>query len=355
MRRRRYPPGVEVMRDRHGKLRVYFRKLRGGPVVALPMIGSPAFAAAYHEALTGSALPDDTATSRPAAHGTIEALIRDYKTSAEYRAVRATTRAGYDLQLETLRREHGHRTLSGMSKENIENKLLAPLADKPGAALSRLKMTRILINHALGKNWLQHDPSRGIKKPKQNKIRSWTDAEIAQFEARWPVGTMQRLAFALLIYTGQRRGDVFRMTWRDVIDDKIHVTQQKTGTKLEIELHEDLRPILAATVRSEVGRILSAPRGKPFATARYFGNWFSAAIDKAGLPTTCVPHGLRKTAGRLLAQAGCSAHEIMSILGHKDIREAQRYCEEANQMQLAASGMARLAAHKRNRFVQTGG
>jgi hypothetical protein len=38
---------------------------------------------------------------------------------------------------------------------------------------------------------------------------TWTDAEIAQFERRWPLGTRE-LAFALLLYTGQRGGDVVK-------------------------------------------------------------------------------------------------------------------------------------------------
>ena len=36
------------------------------------------------------------------------------------------------------------------------------------------------------------------------------------FEQHWPIGTKQRLAFALMLYTGQRRSDVHRMTWADV-------------------------------------------------------------------------------------------------------------------------------------------
>ena len=46
------------------------------------------------------------------------------------------------------------------------------------------------------------------------------------------------------------------------------------------------------------------------------------AIRAAGLPLDCQPHGLRKAAGRRLAEAGCSAREIMAVLGHKTLSEA---------------------------------
>src|SRR4051812_7418487 len=74
---------------------------------------------------------------------------------------------------------------------------------------------------------LHHDPSPGIKRPKGGKIRSWTDAEVTQFEKRWPVGTKQRLGFALHLYTGQRRSDVHRMTWGDVTGDSIRVVHRE--------------------------------------------------------------------------------------------------------------------------------
>src|SRR5829696_5981613 len=122
MRRRKFPPHVEVMRDRHGKLRTYFRKVRGAPVIALPMIGTPAFGAAYHEALTGCALP--TSATRPCVAGTIEALIRSYKASGEFRSLRAVTKAQYNYRLDTLRLEHGQRTVSGLTKERIEKLLV---------------------------------------------------------------------------------------------------------------------------------------------------------------------------------------------------------------------------------------
>lgn len=39
---------------------------------------------------------------------------------------------------------------------------------------------------------------------------------------------------------------------------------------------------------------------------------------------------LRKTLGRLLADAECTAHEIMAALGHTTLAEAERYTREAD-------------------------
>ena len=48
----------------------------------------------------------------------------------------------------------------------------------------------------------------------------------------------------------------------------------------------------------------------------------------------CQPHGLRKAAGRRLAEAGCTPHEIMAVLGHKTLAEAERYTRDADQAAL---------------------
>ena len=132
--------------------------------------------------------------------------------SASYLALRETTKVGYASRIEMLRTKHGHRTVVGLTRQRIVSGILQPYADRPGATLSILKMLRVLIRHGIDIGWLDQDPSLGIKRPKTLEIRSWTEAEIETFEQYWPIGTKQRLAFALMLCTGQRRSDVYPMT-----------------------------------------------------------------------------------------------------------------------------------------------
>src|SRR5262245_46403329 len=81
------------------------------------------------------------------------------------------------------------------------------------------------------------------------------------------------------------------------------------------------------------------------------------AITAAGLPMECQPHGLRKTLGRLLADAdadaGASAHEIMAALGHTTLAEAERYTREADRRRGGRQAVVKLEAHKANGDAQT--
>jgi integrase len=141
------------------------------------------------------------------------------------------------------------------------------------------------------------------------------------------------------------------MTWADVSGPTIRVVQQKTRRKLVIPLHHALRKVLAAADRGHV-TIINTEYGKPY-TVDGFSQWLRDAITAAGLPLDCQPHGLRKAAGRRLAEAGRSANEIMSVLGHQTLAEAERYTRDADQAQLATGAFAKLEGHKRNRVAQT--
>ena len=89
---RRLPPFVECWRDRHGKVRIYFRKSRG-PRVPLPTaIGSTEFNAAYQAALAGQATVIHRERWEAAKAGTIAALTVSYLRSPSYQGLRNTTK-----------------------------------------------------------------------------------------------------------------------------------------------------------------------------------------------------------------------------------------------------------------------
>jgi integrase len=114
------------------------------------------------------------------------------------------------------------------------------------------------------------------------------------------------------------------------------VRQQKTGVELEIPVLSPLITAIAETPSDHL-TFLTTQFGKPF-TAAGFGNWFREQCNLADLPH-CSAHGLRKAAARLLAEAGCTEHEIASITGHASLREVARYTKAADQKRLAVTAM----------------
>src|SRR5215472_11780167 len=137
-----------------------------------------------------------------------------------------------------------------------------------GAANDLLKKIRALIKFAVESGVRTDDPTLRIRTFPEGAIHTWTEDEIAQFEARWPKGTRERTAFALFLYTGQRRSDVVRMAWTDLAGDSIKVVQLKTGARLTIRLHPELQEILRYWPRSHIA-ILTTVFGKPLQLRRF--------------------------------------------------------------------------------------
>jgi integrase len=125
------------------------------------------------------------------------------------------------------------------------------------------------------------------------------------------------------------------------------VRQSKTGTEVEIPLHPVLKASLDALPQMNMTFLLTE-YGKPFAVAG-FGNWFCDRVVEAKLPDGLSAHGLRKAACRRLAEAGCTAPQIMSISGHKNLKEVQTYIEAADRLGLARVAMQKQVTADENR------
>jgi integrase len=130
-----------------------------------------------------------------------------------------------------------------------------------------------------------------------------------------------------------------------VRNGRISVVQQKTGTPLAIRIHSELQAILDATPYEHL-TLLVTERGKPYASANSFGQLMKKWTREAGL-TGCPLHGLRKVCLRRLAEAGCSASDIMAVSGHKSLAEVERYIKDANQKLMADRAIARTETYPR--------
>jgi enterobacteria phage integrase len=347
--RRRLPPNVE---KNVVKGHVYLSYRVGkGPRIKLPSDPtSDEFKTAYAAAVAGEVAARPTLTKdMPRSIG---AVVTSYLSSDAFRSLSEGSKSGYRSRMDQIRRDHGHRAFAGLTKDRIEEKILRPLNNRPGAKIDTLKKLRILIRYAKDDlKWIAIDPSEGIKRGRSKEIRAWTDAEMTAFEERWPFGTKQRAAYELMLNVGTARVDTHLTTWVQADADDFEYTRRKTGVPVVVQKALSLRAALAALARKHVC-ILTTEWGKPF-TVDGFSGWMRDAMTEAGLPLDCRPHGLRKTFGRLLADAGASAHDIMAALGHLTLAEAERYTREADRRRGGRRAIVKLEDHKANRIPQT--
>ena len=326
--------------DHTGKLRRYFRKggKQLGALVGEP--GSVEFMTAY-----AAYLAEKPKAAKTALHAdSLGKLIIDFYGSRFFTDRKPSTRQLYKYALEPVAKEHGHRSASTMTAEHAEKIINKIGAKRPGMGnLTRAVMRRVM-QFAVKTRLRKDNPFLGIDAFKVGEHHTWTDAELKQFEDKWRLGTRQRRAYALLLYTGQRVGDVTRMGRADVSDGLIHVVQQKTGSELWVPIHPELQRAMKALPAKGLTLVGDA-NGRPLKRAA-LSALMRLAIREAGLPTRCVAHGLRKASMRRLAEADGTANQIASISGHKTLKEVERYTKAADQLKLARAAMGKLPNRK---------
>jgi integrase len=330
-------PYVKVYTDRHGTVRRYFRK-PGRKAVPLPGVpGSAEFMDAYRAAVGE---PAPISASRQHRPGSVGALICDYLKSPAFSNLKPSSQRIYRIALDRFGALHGQRMVSDMPRDKVAAYIHAIGAEKPGMANITRAVLRKLLGHAIRVGYRNDNPVTEIDRYKGGTHHTWTDAERAAYECRWPLGTRERLAYALLLCTGQRGGDVVKMRRGDIAGGAIAVVQQKTGTALSIPIDHDLAAALDAGPSKGLA-LIGDKHGRPI-NRPALSFLIKRAAKAAGLPPKCVAHGLRKAQMRRLAEAGATAKEIASVSGHKSLSEVQRYTAAADQKQLSRGAIAKL-------------
>lgn len=317
---------VHRYRDEAGNERWYYRR-PSRKKVRLPAPNSPEFLAAYQAA--AATAPEVGATrSMP---GSLGDAISGYYQHALFKALAPSSQAMRRAILERFRRAHGALPLRGLTSAHVA-KLLGKM--RPFASRNWLKTMRGLMKFCVATGLRKDDPTAGaeLAKATPGGFHTWTEDEIAQYEAHHPIGSRARLALALLLYTAARRGDVVLIGPQHIRNGRLLYRQAKTRRELSIPIHTRLQEVLAASPSGHL-TFLATSSGKSFSAAG-FGNLFRSWCDAAGLHD-CSAHGLRKAQARRLAEAGCTAPQIASITGHKTLAEVQRYIEAAEQSRLA--------------------
>ena len=344
--------------DRHGTRRLFVRR-NGRKVRIREKPGSAAFAAAYTAALERLERAPARALPRrqSAPTGTLGWLAASYFGSPEFKALdprSQRTRRGILEACLLEPREPGSSDIMALCPlEHLAAPHMLMLrdrrADKPGAANNRLKYLSALFGWAVNRGVLRSNPARDVKPVRYSSegFHSWTPAEVLQFEARHPIGSKARLALALLLFTGPRRGDVVTFGRQHVKDGWIRFVPRKTryrrSTMLEIPIVPELARILAASPTGEL-TFLETEYGRAFSAAG-FGAWFRKRCDEAGLEH-CTAHGLRKAGAAIAAERGATDRQLMALYGWTSSSQATVYTAAADRKKLAGEA-ARLLAGDR--------
>ena len=125
------------------------------------------------------------------------------------------------------------------------------------------------------------------KKPgvdEEDGHKTWSEAELAQFERVYPLGSHERLVYSILLYTGLRIGDAARLGRQHIQKyGTIQLRNEKTGALVYLPILAPLRQALAAGPKGRPEQLAFITLRRGTNAGKAFGAWFSEAAERAGL------------------------------------------------------------------------
>ncbi|GAB6038042.1 site-specific integrase [Fundidesulfovibrio butyratiphilus] len=146
----------------------------------------------------------------------------------------------------------------------------------------------------------------------------------------------------LALYTGMRRGELFKLEWRDLDFERGHITLRapKGGKTSRIPMNVMARQVLKEHPRTPGSAyVFPGQGGGQRTTVQIASNKIKA---RAGLPAEFRPlHGLRHLYASTLASSGeVDLYQLQTLLTHKSPRMTQRYAHLRDDALKRASDVA---------------
>lgn len=348
-------PFLLVEKNRHKKLRYYVRiqdgkryrvdeKLQGREF-------KRAYKAALQQAMKGEAPTPSAPKSKPATRESLRWLWEKYLTSDDWHELGpATQRQRINIMKHVLAK-------AGDDRYDAIDLTASVRVRTASQGRNFLDCVRGMYRSALKEGLIEIDPSEEAKNPARTEtdgFPAWTEEDVEQYQAYYPLGTNERVWLDVLLYTGPRRGDVCklgRQHERKVLHPETKLPtkvivfkteKRRNKKKAPVEVTIPILPVLQRTLDAgPCGQLtyIVGKNGRPF-TKESFGNAFSKAARKAGIKKSA--HGVRKIAATTAANNGATTHELMALFGWTTVEMAERYTRSASRAKLGLRAATKL-------------
>lgn len=300
-----------------GTVKTYHYAWRGGP--QLPgQCGSPEFMAAYHEAV---------AQRRAPSSGVFKAIIADYRSSSAYERLSASSKRAYASYIRVIEDEFGDVPIGALADIRMRGEFLEwrdKFASTPRKADYAWTTLSRILSWAKDRGKIAGNVcERGGRLYVSDRVdKVWTEADLEKLFQSAPAHVSDVALLAL--WTGQREGDLLKLTWQAYDGRYITLRQGKSrrlgklGRVVTIPVSKPLRAMLERLKRSKPSAttILCNSYGKPWTEHGFRSSWDKVTRGLSFSDADLHFHDLRGTAVTRLALASCTVPEIATITGH---------------------------------------
>jgi hypothetical protein len=280
--------------------------------------------------------------------GTFAALIRDFKTSAEWNRLRPNTRRDYLIYLDRVERAWGALVVSGLTAVGIYA-LRDQYASTPVAANHLVTILRSLMAWGIRRGYHDRNPAIDVTPIEISDVkgaRPWPEAAYEIVVQRAPEAI--RCAAILGRACGQRRSDLVRFGRKTRRDDGLEITIGKLRDRRHfIPLRKAELAEIDSWSCSDTGPWIVSARGDPMSGSGLGDllEQFVARTPELASFGAIKLHGLRAMAVCDRRLDGLEHQEISAQLG-MSLAMVMRYSKQVDQEALARRGNA-----KRERVV----
>jgi integrase len=307
--------GINSVRKRlaDGTIKIFWYAWKSGPPLRGEP-GSPEFHASYNAAIA-------TRITQPA--GRLSSILQQYQASQDFLGLADSTRRSYVALIKRIEKKFGDFPLAGLTDRPTRG-VFMEWRDKIAASSGRRQADYAWTVLALVLAWadnrglvLANPCAKGGRLYRGSRIdKIWSDDDEAIFLVRAPADL--HLSLMLAIWTGQRQGDLLRLTWKAYDGKHIRLRQSKSNRRVLIPVGAPLKAMLDATPRTSPVILLNSD-GQPWTSDGFRASWRKACAVAGIVGLTF--HDLRGTAVTRLAIASCTDIEIATLTGHslKDV------------------------------------
>lgn len=205
----------------------------------------------------------------------------------------------------------------------------------PGHADNALRILRQILNFTVACGLIDANPTRGIRQNRRPALtRFLSRGEIARLHevldeeaGRGERFRHQAEIMRLLLLTGCRRGEIIGLRWSEVQDDRLVLSESKTGPRT-VPLGSQTRAILDRQPRGASPYVFPSPLDPARRRDIHLPLWYRVR-RKAGIEDVRL-HDLRHTMASHAVMNGVPVPVVSRMLGHANVEMTMRYAHLAD-------------------------
>jgi len=316
---------------------------------SLPMAPQPSTAAPAAPSATAPALAPTAAPAAPAGR-TLADWLDVHEGILLTRGYKAQTLKNRRGNIAHVRRLWGAVPVDGLKPQAVATGLRTFGKDKSSTAVRVLSELRDAYTEAIAAGWAESSPARDIKPPKHKVMRERLEFGVWQQMRELARTSPQRWVESMLLLAlviGQRRADLAKVRFDDVVDGHLRIEQQKEagkgyGARVEIPLTLRL-DCIGMTVGEVIEHcrqsgkpgdtLLRQANGRPIemsSLSARFCEHIKAVLGDTDPGTHRRPslHEVRSLSARSYVAQGIDPRIVQTLLGHSDIEMTELYLNE---------------------------